>query len=41
MREIQDFEQRNDPLPLKQPTEQTEKNEKGDIPDDPDPDPSL
>ena len=41
MREIQYFEQGNDPPPLTRPTALTEQNEKGDLPDDPDPDPSL
>ena len=31
MREIQDFEQKNDPLKLTRPTELTDKNEKGEI----------
>ena len=41
MREIQDFEQENDPPPLTQPTEFPEQNGKGHVPGDPDPDPSF
>ena len=38
MKQIQDFEQGNDPPPLTRPTEfPLKKNEKGNIPDDPDP----
>ena len=37
MREIQDFEQGNDPPPLTRPTEFQKINEKGNVPDDPDP----
>ena len=37
MKQIQDFEQGNDPPPLTRPIELTEKNEKGNVPDDPDP----
>ena len=41
MREIQDFERENNPLPLTRPTEFPEQNGKAHVPDDPDSDPSL